>query len=324
MKIFVTGGGGFIGSALVKQMSSDHRVVAFGNGGNYPYLRKIVSKKAIFKKGDLADYQALYRLTKDADALVHLGAVAGERLCLTNPLKAVVSNVYSTLKLLDCSQKRKIKKFIFSSSYWTYFTFKKVPMPLKEDGRPEVTDTFYGILKSCSEDLLKSSGAPYLILRFSTVYGFGSGLGSQWRGIVGKYIISAFKGEPLVVYADGRQRIDLVHIDDVIMALRYFLEEEYPSREVLNVASGKPISIMEIAATIKEVASKFGMRPKIKLVNSPLGKVWPDRWLCVERLRKYINPYPTISLKEGVGEMFQKLYEVKKYDNSLYQAILQQ
>ena len=115
-----------------------------------------------------------------------------------------------------------------------------------------------------------------------------------------------------------------MHVDDVTVVLRYFLENKYPAGETFNVGSGNPVSITEIAAAVKEIASKFGMKAIIKKVKAPHGKVWPDKWLAITRLQKYIKPYPVTSLSAGTEEMFLKLYEARKYDNTFSQAILRQ
>ena len=324
MKILVTGGGGFIGSALIKKMPLGHHIISLDHGENYPYLKKIIKNKTFFKKGNIEDTRILDKLTKNIDCIVHLGGIAGERLCLANPRAALISNVYATLKLLEYATKNKVKKFIFASTYWVYPTFKRMPMPLRERNCQENTDSFYGMLKLCSEDLIKKNFHAYIILRFSTVYGFGSGFGSQWRGIVGKYILSVFKGEPMKVYGDGSQKIDFVHIDNVVNVLIHFIKQEFLKNLILNLGSGVPVSILEVAQIIKRLArEKFGIDSKIKRMKAPQGKAWPDKWLSTDCLKKYIKPYPSISLEDGIYEMMQKLNEVKKYDNTIYKAILQ-
>lgn len=324
MKILVTGGGGFVGGALISQMPLRNKVISVDHGRNYPYLSRIIKNNVILKKGDINNTQDLDKLIRGVDIIVHLGGVAGERRCLDNPTSALISNIYATQKLLDYLRKYNIKKLIFASSYWVYPTFMKMPMPLREGDNFEITDSFYGMLKRCSECFIQQYSNSGIILRFSTIYGFGSGFGSQWRGIVGKYILSVFKNEPMVVYGDGSQRIDLVHIDDVVYILMKFIEQKLPKDSIFNIGSGTPISISTIAHIIKKLAEKnFGIKSKIKKVKAPPGKVWPDKWLCINRIRRYIKDYPHIEIENGIFEMMQKLYDLKRNDNTIYKAILQ-
>jgi len=324
MKVLVSGGGGFIGGALITKMPLKHSVVSVDHGRNYPYLRKVAGNNVLFKKGNFQDHRILDRLTPDTDVIVHLGAIAGERLCIANPQAALISNVYATDRLLECSAKYKIKKFVFASSYWVYPTFRKTSMPLKESDCPEVTDSFYGMLKLCSERLVKQHCPFGAILRFATVYGFGSGVGSQWRGIVGKYILKAFRGEPLIVFGDGSQKIDLIHVDDVVKVLINLIEQKFPGNLSLNVGSGAATSVLEIAYIVKKLAKKhFGITSKLKKVKAPQGKVWPDKWLSINKIKKHIPAYPSVGLEEGVLEMMQKLYRMRENENSIYKTILQ-
>lgn len=324
MKILVTGGGGFIGSALIKEIHLRHNVISLDHGRNYPYLKRMFKNKVSLKIGNIEDSRILNELTEGMDAVVHLAGVAGERLCLDNPRLALISNVYGTQKLLESANKNKVKKFIFGSSYWAYPTFKKNPMPLKEKQCPEVTDSFYGMLKLCSEDLIKMYCNLYVILRFSTVYGFGSGFGSQWRGIIGKYILNVFRGEPMILYGDGSQKIDFIHIDDVVKILTYFIEKEVQGNTVLNVGSGRPVSIFEIAHIIKKLAKEnFKIKAKIKKIKAPLGKVWPDKWLSITKMERRNELSPTIDLINGIYDMMEKIYEAKEKNDPIRKTIFQ-
>lgn len=324
MRILVTGGGGFVGGALIRQIPLCNKVISLDHGRTYPYLSRIIKNNVILKKGDVGNSQDLDKSIKGVDIIVHLGAIAGERLCLANPTQALISNVYATHKLLEYSWKYKIKKLIFASSYWVYPTFKKMPMPLDEKDSSETTDSFYGMLKLCGEDLFRAYKNSSVILRLSTIYGFGSGFGCQWRGIVGKYILSVFRDKPLIVYGDGSQKIDLVHIDDIVSVLIQFIEQRLPKNLIFNIGSGQPVSVSRIAHIVRNLAEKnFGIKSKIKKVKAPPGKIWPDKWLCINRIKRYIKNYPSIDLENGIFEMMQKLYELKKNDNTIYKTILQ-
>jgi len=302
-KIIVTGGGGFIGSSLIVRLQHHYRIVSIDHGRNYPFLKKLVGPTVTLVRADMNARRVLARHMRGAYAVVHLGGFAGESRCMRDIPASCEANVLSTMNLLDIASSCKVKKFIFSSSYWAYSTFKKRRMPLRETD-PLYTDTLYGSQKRLSEALIEACGIPYDIFRLATVYGYGSGFGSQWSGIAGRFIVQASEGVPLRVYGSGAQKLDIIHIDDVVDVFLAALRGQALMNKTFNLGSGVPISVRALADMIQCFYSRhIGKKVRVQNLPAPPGKVWPDKWISIERLTKYVKDFPKTSVESGVLDM---------------------
>lgn len=299
MKILVTGGGGFLGSRVIQTLIPSHDVVCLDHGKNYKFLDSYFKRKVKLIKGDTSDEKILKPLVKKADVIIHLAGVAGERRCIQDPLKSCISNIYSTYTISGIAKNYKIKKIIFSSSYWVYSSFRERKMPLLEDSKLN-TDSVYGAQKVLSELFIQNSSVPFDILRISAIYGFGSGVGSQWEGVVGNFIKQAFKKEPITVYGTGKQKIDLVYVDDIANVIKDLIQNEKESN-IYNIGGGKPTSVLEIIGILEDIFKKdYGIKIQVKKMKAPLGKIWPDKWLSTKKIKRRYDQYPFTILQDGI------------------------
>jgi UDP-glucose 4-epimerase len=213
-----------------------------------------------------------------------------------------MTHVYGTLLLTQEAQRQEIPKFIFTSTIAVYGTYGSRPMPLTEDmdARP---DEFYGALKATAERALIDSGR-FQILRLANVFGYGSGLFSLSSGVAGRFVERAAKGAPLRVFGDGSQSIDYVHIDDVCRAYELALYQPVAQNFVLNIGGGQPITIHELAKTVARVAhEEMGNSVEIEHALAPPDKIWPDRWLSIDKAERELGWQPQVSIEDGVREM---------------------
>ncbi len=303
MKILITGGSGFIGSFLLLTLQKKYEITVLDRGSTYPELKKIIPKNINLVKGDVNDEFLLNKLVKDSDIVIHLVGRGGSDVCLEDPVEAFKINTESTTNIVRAAKKYDIDKLIFISSYIAYSTFKKRSMPLKEDAEL-MPDEFYGILKANSEkqiSLFKNN----IILRLSTVYGYGTGLGRiQWQGVVGKFIKSAMENSTIPVYGSGKQKIDLIHVNDVCDAIAILIEKDIKD-EKFNIGSGNPVSILEIAKTVSKIfKEKFNKEIKIDYLEPPKDKLWPDRYTSIEKI-KNLGWKPKVTLEKGILEIIE-------------------
>jgi UDP-glucose 4-epimerase len=305
MRILVTGGGGFIGSALIRRLDPRFEVVCLDRGRHYDILRGMLGANVNLVKGDFADVQVVGEAMSGVDTMVHLGGVAGERRCLADPLKGVVSNVYGTHVLLDAARRAGVRRIIFASSYWVYSTFTPRRLPIREDSELE-TDSVYGAEKVASELMVQHSGIDHVILRIAGVYGYGTGLGSQSEGMMARFIQAALEGQPLQIYGDGQQCIDLVYVDDVVAVLQWLLDREWKESAVYNIGGGRAMSLLEIAGHVDSASRRESTRAvRLEFRPAPPGKVWPDKWLAIDRLQAVLPGYPFTPVDEGIAATFR-------------------
>ena len=150
MKILITGGGGYLGSALCVALAGSYHVVCFDHGRRYSGLRKLLSGKCDLIVGDMADTEAIDRALNGVDVVIHLAGGGGNKACMNDPVKAVMTYSYGTHLLLQSCLRRNIKRFIFASTVSVYTTHNQRQIPFTEDMAME-PDDLYGALKAAAE-----------------------------------------------------------------------------------------------------------------------------------------------------------------------------
>ena len=302
MKVLIVGGGGFIGSALLKHLSARHACVCFGHGGRFAELQERIGGAVEYVEGDVTDAAALSGVLRGADAVVYAAGTGGEADCLKDPTRSLLAHVSGTQVLAREASKANVARFVFTSTIAVYGTYRSRAMPLTEEMEPR-PDEFYGALKATAERALVDSGR-FRILRLSNVYGYGSGLFSLSSGVAGKFVELIAKGRPLRVYGDGSQLIDYVHVDDACRAYELALEAPESKSFVYNVGGGRPVSVRELAETGARLSEELtGRRAGIEYAPAPADKLWPDRRLSIEKIERELGWRPRVSIEDGMREM---------------------
>lgn len=302
MRVVVIGGGGFIGSALVKHLSARHACVCFGHGRRFAELRERVGGEVEYVEGDATDADAVREVLRGADAVIHAAGTGGEADCLADPTRSLLAHVYGAQLLAREALKANVTRFIYTSTIAVYGTYRARAMPLSEESEP-MPDEFYGALKATAERALIDSGR-FRILRLSNVYGCGSGLFSLSSGVAGKFVELISQGKPLKVFGDGSQAIDYAHIDDVCRAYELALGVEDGKSFIYNVGGGRPVSVRELAETAARLSEELtGARAQVEFAPAPVGKLWPDRRLSIEKIGRELDWRPRVSIEEGMREM---------------------
>lgn len=301
MRILIAGGGGYLGSALVKHFAGAHECLCFGHGRNFDELRRLIPNEVEYIEGDLGDADQVRQIIGRAEAVIQVAGSGGEADCLADPTHSLLTHVQGTHLLMYEARRQHVSRFIFTSTIAVYGTYHARPMPLTEDMEPR-PDEFYGALKATAERELIDAGR-FQILRLANVYGYGSGLWSLSSGVAGKFVELLGQGKPLRVFGDGAQLIDYVHIDDVCRA--YELALLVPERNfIFNIGGGKPISILDLAQTTARIAAdETGQSPEIETAPAPPDKVWPDRWLSIAKSERELGWRPVVTIADGLREM---------------------
>jgi len=302
MRIVVIGGGGFVGSALVKHLSARHDCVCFGHGRRFAELRGKLNAAVEYVEGEVTDAVALRGVARGADAVVYAAGTGGEADCLADSTRSLLAHVYGAQVAAREAADAGVARFVYTSTIAVYGTYRARPMPLTEETEPR-PDEFYGALKATAERAMIDSGR-FRILRLSNVYGYGSGLFSLSSGVAGKFVELISKGMPLRVYGDGSQRIDYVHVDDVCRAYELALGAGEGESFVYNVGGGRPVSVKELAETAAALAGELtGARAEIECAPAPADKLWPDRWLSTGKIERELGWRPSVSIEDGLREM---------------------
>lgn len=248
--IVVTGGAGFIGSHIAEELSKDNDVIIIDN----LYAGKIenIPPNVKFIRADIRDYKSMAELISQADYVFHEAALVSVVESVERPLLTEEINVLGTLNVLKALSEGH-GKFIFASSAAVYGDNQN--LPLKESEKPKPLSP-YGITKVSAEYYCKVFyelyGVPTVSLRYFNVFGERQGY-NQYAGVISIFINRALKGEPLIIYGDGKQTRDFIYVKDVVKANILAAESSKANGKVFNVAKGERTSILELALKIIEI-----------------------------------------------------------------------
>jgi len=283
-RVLVTGVFGYLGAALVHRLGSRFEIVGIGRPA-----RAALALPVPTVVGDAADVASLLPV----DAVIHLAGGGGPAKANADPARAVADHVGSTAALIAAT--REAPRFLFASTIAVYGTHHAPGRPYREDD-PRAPDELYGALKAAAEELVSLRGGTSL--RLANVYGAGCGVDLGLDGAVERFARAAARGGEISVYGTGEQRIDYVHVDDVVDAFAAALEaRELPP--AINVGSGAPVSIAELA----EISAACGRGAQIVRLPAPAGKLWPDRSLDCALAERSLGWRPRVSLADGVRQL---------------------
>lgn len=317
MKILITGGAGFIGSALAKKLSKrGDKIILIDNFNDYynPKLKqdrvKIFLKDSKFKlyKGDIRDCKFLEKVFKKEkpDKVMHLAAMAGVRYSLENPLLYGEVNFMGTLNLMELSRKYKVKNFVYASSSSVYGANKKVPFA--ETDRVDNPISTYAATKKATELLAHMYSHTFGLnttgLRFFTVYGPWGRPDMAYF----KFTKSILAGKRIDVYNFGKMMRDFTYIDDIVDGIIKTLGK-ISRYEIVNIGADKP----EKLSTFIEVLEKnIGIKAKKNYMPMQPGDV-PRTMADVRKLRK-LGWKPKIKIEKGLKNFvnwYKSYYKVK-------------
>ena len=301
MKIIVTGGAGFVGSHLTELLIKNGHfpiIIDNLNTGKFKYIKKFVDEgKADFIKLDIRNFSKLMKLPK-CSAVIHLAAIASVIESIDNPSFVNDVNVNGTLNVLEFCRKKKIKKFIFTSSA---AIFGNNESKITESS-PTIPTTVYGSSKLTGEQYCRIYselfGITTIILRPFNIY--GPRQNDTYAGVITKFLTRLKKNKPPIIFGTGKQTRDFIHAYDVAKAFFLALHYNKTKFDIFNLGTGKSTSINTLARYFLNSTKKHSMRsihrkaiPGIIIYNS----------MNNTKLKKGLGLIPSISLKEGISDL---------------------
>lgn len=319
-RVLVTGGAGFIGSHICDLLAeAGYEVIILDNlsTGTLDNVKHLLKRDNVkFVRGDILDMDCLMRVMKNIDAVLHQAAQLEIATAVNDPITDLRVNVEGTINVLEAMRRCGVKRMIFASSAAVYG--EPVYVPQDED-HPKNPNWQYGASKLACEHYLKVYhnlyGIRSVALRYGIVYG-----PREWYGRVLTVFIKrvVLENKPPVIFGDGRQTRDFVHVRDVARACKLVLEQDDYECEVYNVSSGRETSILDLARLVIE-ASGVDFEPVFEDVKegeySKLVGVWRKpkelrrMWLDIARITKRYGWRPEISLRDGIREEIEWIKE---------------
>ncbi len=261
-RVLVTGGAGFIGSHLVDQLAQDGiEVGVFDSLKAGSWTNTAQVKNVHFHKGDVADPEYVVKVVRDYDVVIHHAAL------ISNAPSATISEIYrsnvtGTINLLEAAVDSDVQRFVYASSAAVYG--ETVALPAREDSVPNPL-TPYGFSKLEGEKYCQffseAHGLRTVSLRYFNVYGPRQKPG-QYSGVISAFIDCLSKGEPPIIFGDGSQTRDFVHVSDVVRANMLVLTNNPPPGEVFNISTAKPTSINQLAIYLCKLTGRENLNPR--------------------------------------------------------------
>lgn len=307
-RVLVTGGAGFIGSHIVDLLCDEDciEIVALDNmvRGRPENLKRASTRGPVrLVHGDIRDGKLLAPLVEAADVVFHQAALRITH-CAAEPRLAIEVMVQATFDLLELCVHHDVEKVIAASSASVYGMAEE--FPTTEDQNPYDNRTLYGAAKAFNEGLLRSFndmyGLDYVALRYFNVYGNRMDIHGRYTEVLIRWMERLEAGLPPVIFGDGQQTMDFVHVRDVARANILGAKAE-ASDHVFNIASGTETSLIQLAGALASVMGHGRLSPEFAPERS-INPV-PRRLASTSKAERLLNFSATVRLEQGLRELVE-------------------
>jgi dTDP-glucose 4,6-dehydratase len=303
VKIFVTGGAGFIGSNFIRHVLSLGKGYAVVNYDKLTYAGNLANLESVahdtnysFIKGDICDAAAVETAMADCEAVVHFAAESHVDRSIYEPAAAIETNVTGTFVLLQVARKLRVDRFVHISTDEVYGDIR--PGAFADENSPIEPSSPYSASKASSDLLVRSYvrtyGFPGLITRSSNNYG-----PYQFpEKFLPLMITNALDDKPLPIYGDGKQQRDWLHVEDNCRGILVVLERGRIG-EVYNIGG---LDVVENLTMAKRLLRAMG-KPET-LLSYVQDRPGHDRRYALkcDKMERDFGWKPAISLDEGLGQ----------------------
>ena len=298
-----------------------------------------LNPRAEYVKGDVRDRETLWAALEGIQVVFHQAAAVGVGQSMYQIERYVAANTLGTAVLLDllANRSHSVRKLVVASSMSLYgegsyrcpdcgpseatprsedrmrrglwdpecprcgATLSPLPTP---EGKPLRPTSIYAISKKDQEEMSlcvgRAYGIPTVALRYFNVYGPGQALSNPYTGVAAIFSSRALNGKPPLVYEDGGQTRDFVHVRDVVQANLLVMDSDQANYGVFNVGTGRPLSVLQVAELLCRQVGPPGLRPSVvgRYRKGDVRHCYAD----IGRIAA-LGYVPRVSFEEGLREL---------------------
>ncbi|HXF24029.1 MAG TPA: NAD-dependent epimerase/dehydratase family protein [Gemmatimonadaceae bacterium] len=313
MKVFITGGAGFIGSHLATRLLDDrHQVIILDDlsTGSMDNIEHLVGRTGFtYHIGSVTNAALVSELVDRCDCTVHLAAAVGVRLIVESPVRTITTNVHGTEVVLDAAA-RKQKLVVLASTSEVYG--KSLRTPFREDddlvlGSTTHSRWAYACSKALDEWLglayMRERNVPVIIVRFFNTV--GPRQTGRYGMVVPNFASQAVRGEPITVYGPGTQSRCFGHVSDAVESVVRLMRTPSAPGRAYNVGNDEEVTIMRLAELVREAADSSS-----PIVRVPYDEAYavgfedmPRRVPDLARLEQTIGFRPSTPLSRIISDV---------------------
>ncbi|MFH0922371.1 MAG: SDR family NAD(P)-dependent oxidoreductase [Fibrobacterota bacterium] len=305
VNILVTGGAGFIGSELTRQlMTAGAQVTVVDNltNGRRDNVADILGDGCRLCEVDVRDLDQMAILMRKTAIVFHL-ACLGVRHSIHSPRENHDVNATATLDLLALARKSNVQRFVYVSSSEVYGTARTVPMT---EEHPTFPHTVYGATKLAGECYARAYNQTYgfqtVIVRPFNTYGPRCHHEGDSGEVIPKFMLRCMAGQPMIVFGDGTQTRDFTHVRDTARGILMAGVADQVVGQTFNLGSGCEISINDLAREIAFVSGQSTAN-----VCHEISRPGDVLRLCADttKARQQLGYQPEVSLRQGLDQLKQ-------------------
>ena len=298
----MTGGAGFIGSHLARELVNLGEVVLLDDlsAGGPPRVQDLLDRgRARLVQGSVLHRNLLLDLCRDADCVFHLAAGVAARHSMASPLDVHEANATGTLTVLAAAREAGGKKVVFSSSSAVYGNAPGIPW--REETLPEPLTPF-AAAKLAGEHYCEvyrvTLGLPTATLRYFNVYGPAQDARGEHAAVVPRFVAPVLGRRPPVILGDGSQVRDFISVRDVVRASILAMQRDAVG--VFNIGSGDGTTVL----TLARAAMEIGGLSREPVLEKPRAGDIRESVADITRARDVMGFRPRVHLADGLRETF--------------------
>jgi len=306
--VLITGGVGFIGSYLTRELVKKGyfvRIIDNLYRGSISKVQDLINdKKVEFVEGDIRYLSKVLQVCENIDFIFHEVADCINK-SLQNPSESFNINVTGSNNVFEAARIKKIKKVIFASSASVYGDPETLPMNEESPLNP-ITPYCIGklTLEKIAEFYSRFHNIDYIGFRYFNVYGPGQNVDAFYTNVVISFLKRIMNDQAPLIKGDGKQSMDFIHIKDIVSANILALESEI-NNEIFNLGTNKSTTIAQLAEILLNSIGKKELEP----ICSGEKSIVKERRADYSKAKKLLNWEPKIPVEEGLAEIAQDIFK---------------